>query len=280
MISIMIVDNDSDRLASLSSAFGGHEDLTVLSAVSKREAALKQLTLLPDILLLNADCLKRYSLPRFLRTLSTRSPKTRLVLLLTAVPFALARARALTSGVVAGAALLALGLVAEGPSWAGRVVPVLVPLLLFFVLAGWGEFLGVALRCRGARVEEAVLMGRSGKIGMMRRPGSEDRDKAYDAMRVVGIEAFAKKLVHELSGGEQQKVALARALAQEPLILLLDEPTTYLDEVSQSEIMETIHSIHHERNLTTFMVSHDSRLVEQYSDKVYLLQDGKSHLIR
>jgi DNA-binding NarL/FixJ family response regulator len=86
MISIMIVDNDSDRLASLSSAFGGHEDLTVLSAVSKREAALKQLTLLPDILLLNADCLKRYSLPRFLRTLSTRSPKTRLVLLLTASP--------------------------------------------------------------------------------------------------------------------------------------------------------------------------------------------------
>ena len=130
------------------------------------------------------------------------------------------------------------------------------------------------------RVEEAVLMGRSGKIGMMRRPGSEDRDKAYDAMRVAGIEAFAKKLVHELSGGEQQKVALARALAQEPLILLLDEPTTYLDEVSQSEIMETIHSIHHERNLTTFMVSHDSRLVEQYSDKVYLLQDGRSHLIR
>jgi ABC-type cobalamin/Fe3+-siderophores transport system ATPase subunit len=99
-------------------------------------------------------------------------------------------------------------------------------------------------------------------------------------MRVAGIEAFAKKLVHELSGGEQQKVALARALAQEPLILLLDEPTTYLDQVSQSEIMETIHSIHHERKLTTFMVSHDSRLVEQYSDKVYLLQDGKSHLIR
>jgi ABC-type cobalamin/Fe3+-siderophores transport system ATPase subunit len=130
------------------------------------------------------------------------------------------------------------------------------------------------------RVEEAVLMGRSGKIGMMRRPGTQDWDRAYDAMRVAGIEAFAKKLVHELSGGEQQKVALARALAQEPLILLLDEPTTYLDHSSQAEIMETIHSIHHERKLTTFMVSHDARLVEQYSDKVYLLQDGKSHLIR
>lgn len=129
------------------------------------------------------------------------------------------------------------------------------------------------------RVEEAVLMGRSGKIGMMRRPSSQDRERAYEAMRVAGIEGFAKKLVHELSGGEQQKVALARALAQEPLILLLDEPTTYLDHSSQAEIMETIHSIHHERKLTTFMVSHDSRLVEQYSDKVYLLEDGKSHLV-
>ncbi len=129
------------------------------------------------------------------------------------------------------------------------------------------------------RVEEAVLMGRSGKIGMMRGPGASDWDKAYDAMKVVGIELFARKLVQELSGGEQQKVALARALAQEPLILLLDEPTTYLDQASQSEIMETIHSIHHERGLTTFMVSHDPRLVEQYSDKVYLLEDGKSRLI-
>jgi ABC-type cobalamin/Fe3+-siderophores transport system ATPase subunit len=130
------------------------------------------------------------------------------------------------------------------------------------------------------RVEEAVLMGRYGKIGLMRKPKKSDWDKAYEAIEAVGINPFAKKLVYELSGGEQQKVALARALVQEPLILLLDEPTTYLDSSSHSEIMEAIHTIHHQRGLTTLLVSHDSRLVEQYSDKIYLLRDGKSHLVK
>jgi ABC-type dipeptide/oligopeptide/nickel transport system ATPase subunit len=107
-----------------------------------------------------------------------------------------------------------------------------------------------------------------------------DWEKAYEAMEAVGIRKFAKELVHELSGGEQQKVALARALAQDPLILLLDEPTTYLDSESRSEIMETIHMINHQRGLTTLLVSHDPHLVEQYSNKTYLLESGKSHLIR
>jgi O-antigen/teichoic acid export membrane protein len=71
---------------------------------------------------------------------------------------ALARARVVTSSVLAGAALVALPLSQAGPGWFRGAVPILVPLLLFFVLAGWGEFLGVALRCRGARVEEALLL--------------------------------------------------------------------------------------------------------------------------
>jgi ABC-type cobalamin/Fe3+-siderophores transport system ATPase subunit len=130
------------------------------------------------------------------------------------------------------------------------------------------------------RVEEAVLMGRYGKIGLMRRPKEPDWDKAYEAMKAVGISQFSKKLVHELSGGEQQKVALARAIAQEPLILLLDEPTTYLDQESRSEIMEIIHMIHHQRELTTLLVSHDYQLVDQYSDKIYLLKEGKGYLTK
>ena len=129
------------------------------------------------------------------------------------------------------------------------------------------------------RVEEAVLMGRFGKIGMLRSPKAMDREKAREAMRIAGILPLAKKLIFELSGGEQQKVALARALAQEPSILLLDEPTTYLDTPSVRDIMETIHTIHHERELTTLMISHDSRWVEHYSDKIYLLKEGKSYMI-
>ncbi len=129
------------------------------------------------------------------------------------------------------------------------------------------------------RVEDAVLMGRYGKIGFMRRPKEGDREKAKEAMRLTGILPFAKKLVHELSGGEQQKVSLARALAQEPEILLLDEPTTFLDMSSRAEIMETIHTMHHERNLTTIMVSHEAEWVRQYADKIYLLKDGTSYLV-
>ncbi|HVN24009.1 MAG TPA: ABC transporter ATP-binding protein [Syntrophorhabdales bacterium] len=130
------------------------------------------------------------------------------------------------------------------------------------------------------RVDEAVLMGRYGKIGLLRKPSRDDRDIAQEALEVVGMQRFAAKLIHELSGGEQQKVALARALAQEPSILLLDEPTTYLDADSQSDIMETIYRLHRQRGLTTLLVTHDSYWVEQYSNKVYLLKDGKSQLIR
>lgn len=129
-------------------------------------------------------------------------------------------------------------------------------------------------------VEEAVLMGRYGKLGLMRRPGEADREKANESMKAVGIFPLAKKPVHELSGGQQQKVALARSLAQEPSILLLDEPTTYLDADSSSEIMETIHSIHHQRRLTTLLVSHDPQWIDQYCDKIYLLKEGKSCITR
>lgn len=128
------------------------------------------------------------------------------------------------------------------------------------------------------RVDEAVLMGRYGKIGLMRRPTDADRALARDAMRLANILPFADKLVGELSGGEQQKVSLARALAQQASILLLDEPTTYLDAPSRAEIMETIHAMHHERELTTVMVSHEPEWVEQYADKVYLLKDGAACL--
>jgi energy-coupling factor transport system ATP-binding protein len=68
-------------------------------------------------------------------------------------------------------------------------------------------------------------------------------------------------------------------LAQEPSLLLLDEPTTYLDNESRSKIMETIYSIHEEKKLTTLLVSHDTHWVTRFSDKIYQLRDGKSSLV-
>ena len=111
-------------------------------------------------------------------------------------------------------------------------------------------------------------------------PKRVDWEKAYEALKLTGMAQFAKKLVYELSGGEQQKVALARALAQEPSLLLLDEPTTYLDNESRPEIMETIRSIHQEKKWTTLLVSHDSHWVNHLSDKIYQMKDGKTTLIQ
>ena len=128
-------------------------------------------------------------------------------------------------------------------------------------------------------VEEAVLMGRYGKIGLMRRPKRVDWEKAHEALKLMGISQYARSLVYQLSDGEQQKVALARALAQEPSLLLLDEPTTYLDNESRSEIMETIHSIHQGKKLTTLLVSHDTHWVTRFSDKIYQLKGGESSLV-
>ena len=123
-------------------------------------------------------------------------------------------------------------------------------------------------------------MGRYGKIGLIRRPKKFDWEKAHEALHLTGMAQFAKRLVYELSGGEQQKVALARALAQEPSILLLDEPTTYLDNESRPEIMETIRSVHQGKKLTTVLVSHDSDWVNHLSDKIYQMKDGKTTLLR
>ena len=86
MVSIMILDNDPVRMAALTTAVDAHGDLKIVSAVSKRETAFKQLATEPDVILLNTDVLKQRTLPRFLHSIQTKSPKTKVMLLLTAVP--------------------------------------------------------------------------------------------------------------------------------------------------------------------------------------------------
>ena len=91
---------------------------------------------------------------------------------------------------------------------------------------------------------------------------------------MVGMTHLAQRPIGHLSGGEQQRVAIARCLAQEPNIFLLDEPTASLDWKAQTEILELVKRIHDERHLTTLFVTHDLDALPHTCDRVVLMKDG------
>jgi ABC-type cobalamin/Fe3+-siderophores transport system ATPase subunit len=123
-------------------------------------------------------------------------------------------------------------------------------------------------------VREVVMMGRYGRLGPLRRPGEADRRVVENMLHLVSMTHLADRPIGHLSGGEQQRAAIARALAQEPAILLLDEPTTGLDRRSRTEIMNLVRSIHRSRGLTTLMVTHAHRTAAAMCDRIVLMKDG------
>ncbi|KYH42842.1 MAG: (zinc) transport protein(ABC transporter, ATP-binding protein) [Candidatus Bathyarchaeota archaeon B63] len=124
-------------------------------------------------------------------------------------------------------------------------------------------------------VRDVVLMGRYGKIGVMRRPNEEDIKIAEEAMRIIGIEEFADRPIGKLSGGEQQKVMIARAIAQEPKLLLLDEPFSNLDIDSKRRISDILCRLHDENGLTTLMVTHDLLSIPKRCERVIVMSRGR-----
>lgn len=120
-------------------------------------------------------------------------------------------------------------------------------------------------------VLDVVLMGRYGRIGPVRRPGREDVAIARRHLDRMGILSLADRLIGELSGGEQQRVFIARALSLEPRLLVLDEPAISLDACSQDELYEMVHSFKEEMNLTVLLVSHDIGAVARHVDDVVCL---------
>lgn len=120
-------------------------------------------------------------------------------------------------------------------------------------------------------VLDVVLMGRYGRIGLGRCPGPEDVRIARANLERLGILHLAQRPIGELSGGEQQRVFIARALALEPRLLVMDEPTISLDACAQDDLYEMIHSLKEEMNLTVLVVSHDIGAVARHVDDVVCL---------
>jgi iron complex transport system ATP-binding protein len=123
-------------------------------------------------------------------------------------------------------------------------------------------------------VEELVRMGRSPYQGLLGLPTTEDDDAVRRAIDETGIGEMARRRVSELSGGERQRVWVAMALAQEPQVLLLDEPTTFLDLKHQLEVLDLLRYLNKERGLTVVMVLHDLNQAARYCARVVVLREG------
>ncbi len=123
-------------------------------------------------------------------------------------------------------------------------------------------------------VWETVLMGRTPYLGFLGHASSHDEEIARQSLNKVNALTLSERRVGELSGGEAQRVLLARALCQSTPILLLDEPTAHLDLQYQVSLLELIRELAHKENLAVLVALHDLNLASHYADRVALLVGG------
>jgi iron complex transport system ATP-binding protein len=127
-----------------------------------------------------------------------------------------------------------------------------------------------------SRAWEFVLQGRHPYSRYFRFESREDVAIARNALAQVGAEHLGDRWMDQISGGEKQRVILARALSQQPLLLLLDEPTLHLDIGAQVGLLETLRRLAAENRYTVVVVTHELNLAAQYADQIVLLHRGKS----
>jgi len=122
---------------------------------------------------------------------------------------------------------------------------------------------------------QIVMMGRTPHMGRLGLPGELDHRVVAAAMEMTATTAFADRMLENLSGGEQQTVMIARALAQQGRIMLLDEPTSHLDVGHQLTIYGLMAKLAHEWNMAVVCVSHDLNLAGRFADRIVLLAGGR-----
>ncbi|MCD8035867.1 MAG: ABC transporter ATP-binding protein [Clostridiales bacterium] len=124
-------------------------------------------------------------------------------------------------------------------------------------------------------VVDTIMMGRIAFAG--RKIRTEDKDIVFDIIEKMDLENFAFKNISEMSGGERQRVFIARALAQEPEIIIMDEPTSSLDLKNQMFTLELITKLAHSKNIGVIMSIHDLNLTSLFADNVIILKDAEMY---
>lgn len=125
-----------------------------------------------------------------------------------------------------------------------------------------------------ASVEEIVQANLYSQIGRFRFSGKKEKEQVLKALRQVGMEDFRKRLIGRLSGGQQQRVLLARALVSVPKLLVLDEPTSGVDEKNTEEFYRLIQTLNRREGMTVFMVTHDRKCLSGLADEIWRLDEG------
>ena len=142
------------------------------------------------------------------------------------------------------------------------------------IAAGLALVPQIAPYTHGFTCIELVLMGRYPHLGRFQIEGKEDDRIARDAMRLTEIEQFADRTLDTLSGGERQRVFVSRALAQQPRVLLLDEPTSNLDVLHQLKVFDLVRRLVDD-GLTAIAAIHDLNMAARYCDRLVLLTGGR-----
>lgn len=127
----------------------------------------------------------------------------------------------------------------------------------------------------GTRVVDFITFGRNPYLGITGILGEEDKKIINETISEMGLDSIKEEFMQNLSGGQRQKVVLALCIVQDAPIILLDEPTTYLDIKNQYELLESLKHLQQLRNKTIVAILHDINQAIQYSDEIYILKDGK-----
>ncbi|MBD8506191.1 ABC transporter ATP-binding protein [Hoyosella sp. G463] len=126
----------------------------------------------------------------------------------------------------------------------------------------------------GMLVRDYVLLGRTPHVPLLRAETALDHAATDDALAMLDLGTFARRRLDQLSGGERQRAFLARALAQDAPLLLLDEPTTALDISHKQDVLELVDELRRQRGLTVVSTMHDLSIAAQYADRMVLLARG------